>query len=112
MLAHAGRDPALGNTVGSSSVLRAEVVHAVRDEMALTLADVALRRTDLATGGHPGDAALDDCAALAAAELGWDDGRRAEERADLESVFPPWRRGPSPRVGEAGSPSIARATAR
>jgi glycerol-3-phosphate dehydrogenase len=69
-------------------VLRAEVVHAAREEMVETLADVVFRRTDLGTAGHPGDDALRECAALAAEELGWDDGRAARELADVRSAFP------------------------
>jgi glycerol-3-phosphate dehydrogenase len=69
-------------------VLRAEVVHAAREEMVETLADVVLRRTDLGTAGHPGEAALRECAALAAAELGWDDARAARELEDARSAFP------------------------
>ena len=64
----------------------AEVVNAVRDEMATRLADVVFRRTDLATGGHPGEA-LAEAADLAAQELGWDERRRADELADVERRF-------------------------
>ena len=71
--------PELGETLGSSPVIAAEVVHAVREEMAMTMADVALRRTDLATGGDPGEAALGACAAVMARECGWDQARMREE---------------------------------
>ncbi len=67
-----------------STTLKAEVLHAIREEMAMTLADVAFRRTDLATGGHPGAAALEAAAALAGRELGWDDSRRRAEIAAVE----------------------------
>lgn len=68
-----------------TDVTRAEILHAVRREMALTLADVALRRTDLAAGGHPGDEAVRAAAAIMAAELNWDDRRVEAEVAALES---------------------------
>jgi glycerol-3-phosphate dehydrogenase len=51
--------------------------------MARKLGDVVFRRTDLGTGGHPGDDALRTCADLMADELGWD-GRRI--RCELEAV--------------------------
>ncbi|MCP4006527.1 MAG: glycerol-3-phosphate dehydrogenase/oxidase [bacterium] len=70
-----------------SETLRAEVVHAVREEMAQRLSDVAFRRTDLATAGDPGAAALNMAAGLMAEELGWETGRLQKEleetRAEL-----------------------------
>ena len=65
----------------------AEVRHAVREEMALSLADVVLRRTPLGTMGHPGRAALEACARVAGAELGWDEPRRAREIALVENEY-------------------------
>ncbi len=70
-----------------STTFRAEIVHAIRDEMAVRLADIVFRRTDLATGGHPGPAALQEAAALASRELGWDDARRRGEIAEVERRF-------------------------
>ena len=59
--------------------LAAEILHAVREEMALSLADIVLRRTPLGTFGHPGRAALEACATIAGVELAWDAARRARE---------------------------------
>jgi glycerol-3-phosphate dehydrogenase len=61
----------------------AQVIHAVRREMAHTLADIALRRTPLAMLGPPPDAALRRCAAIAGELLGWDEARRAREIDDV-----------------------------
>ncbi len=80
--------PALGARLDGSHVCGAEVVYAVRAEMARTLEDVVLRRTDLGTGGDPGDAALDAAAALAASELGWSAERKAEELRRVRRHFP------------------------
>ena len=77
----------LSRPIVGSTTLRAEVVNAVRDEMATRLSDVVFRRTDLATGGHPGAAALAEAADLVAQELRWDERRRAEEVAGVESRF-------------------------
>ena len=64
--------PDLAKTVShTSAVLRAQVVHTVRNEMALTLDDVVLRRTELASTGHPGAKALQAVAQLMADDLGW-----------------------------------------
>jgi glycerol-3-phosphate dehydrogenase len=87
VLALAEADPRLRQPLGDSSVLAAEVVHAVRREMACTLADVVLRRTDLGTAQDPGRAALEMCATLVAHEKGWDKQRRLRELADLRHFF-------------------------
>lgn len=68
--------------------IRAMVRHAAREEMALRLADVVFRRTGLGTIGHPGEDCLRDCAAIMAAELGWDERRTAEEIAATRAGFP------------------------
>jgi glycerol-3-phosphate dehydrogenase len=70
-------------TVAGSETLAVEVVYAVRHEMARTLGDCVLRRTDLATAGHPGEPTLAACADLMAGELGWDAARVASEIADV-----------------------------
>jgi len=81
-------EPGLLERLDGSSVIKAEVVHAVRGEMALKLSDVVLRRTDLGTAGHPGDTALRECAAVMAGELGWDKARVEDELTEVESVYP------------------------
>jgi glycerol-3-phosphate dehydrogenase len=67
-----------------TDVTRAEVLYAVRAELAMTLGDVVLRRTDLAAGGHPGDEPLRAAAAVMAGELGWSEPRTADEIAAVE----------------------------
>ncbi len=62
----------------------AQVIHAVQSEMALTLADIALRRTPLAMLGPPAPGPLRRCADLAGELLGWDPTRRERE---IEDVF-------------------------
>jgi glycerol-3-phosphate dehydrogenase len=72
-----------------SPVLRAEVRHAVRAEMAIHLDDVVLRRTDLGTRGRPRPEVLGAVADSMASELGWDDKRRAAEVARVERAYRP-----------------------
>jgi glycerol-3-phosphate dehydrogenase len=67
-----------------TDVTRAEILYAVRSEMAITLADVALRRTDLAAGGHPGAPALRAAANIMAGELTWSEEHASNEIRDLE----------------------------
>jgi glycerol-3-phosphate dehydrogenase len=84
------RERALGELLpGSKDVLKAEVVHAVREEMACRLKDVVMRRTDLGSLGHPGEEALRACAGLMAAELGWDEARKREEVTEAKRLFVP-----------------------
>ena len=71
----------------SDAIVGAEIVHAVREEMALHLDDVVLRRTELGTLGHPGARALQACAAIMAAELGWGAERTADELQRVEACF-------------------------
>jgi glycerol-3-phosphate dehydrogenase len=59
--------------------IAAQVVYAIRQEMALTLNDILLRRTGLGTLGDPGDSVVNKVADLAAKELGWDSDRKARE---------------------------------
>jgi glycerol-3-phosphate dehydrogenase len=71
-----------------TDVIKAEIVHAVREEAALGLADVVFRRTDLATGHLPARNVLQDCASTMADELGWDQTRVEEEVDDTIRQFP------------------------
>jgi glycerol-3-phosphate dehydrogenase len=78
-------DPALARPLADGlSEVAAQVVHAVRAEMAVALEDVVFRRTGLGTLGHPGDAALAEVARLMGALLGWD---RAERIAQVDWVL-------------------------
>ncbi len=68
--------------------IEAEVVFAVKHEMARQLADVVFRRTGLGTLGHPGDACLRRCAAIMAPRLGWTDTARDEQIRKTHAQFP------------------------
>jgi glycerol-3-phosphate dehydrogenase len=104
-LAEQRRD--LAETVSHTSpVLKAQIVHAVRNEMALTLDDIVFRRTELATAGHPGSEDLQSAAALMAEELGWDAQTIGREVAATERSL--GRAHARPRVGgtAVGKPRI------
>jgi glycerol-3-phosphate dehydrogenase len=83
----AASDPARLQTVGATTVVQAEVVHAVREEMAIKLGDVVFRRTDLATGRPPSEAELATCARLMAGELGWSDAQVEVETAAVRRTL-------------------------
>lgn len=72
----------------NSPVLKAEIIQAVRQEMAQTLADVAYRRTPLGTVEPLDNQSLRMCALLMAAELGWDQAKCEQEIAAVSTPFP------------------------
>lgn len=65
----------------------AEVLHAVREEMAQTLRDVVLRRTELGTLAYPGDRAIKRCARIMARELGWDKQKTTNEIDEVKRMY-------------------------
>ncbi|MGH9408121.1 MAG: FAD-dependent oxidoreductase, partial [Vicinamibacterales bacterium] len=65
----------------------AEVIYAIREEMALTLVDVVVRRTELGAMAHPSDAVVAGAAGIAADELGWDAERRGREVAQVRDFY-------------------------
>ena len=80
--------PDLGPPVDAGvATLGAEVVHVIRSEMAVRLADIVTRRTGLGSAGRPSPQAVAACARIAAAELGWDDARTADEVAAVERAY-------------------------
>lgn len=80
--------PDLAERVGvGCPVIKAEIVHAVREEMAVALSDAVLRRTALAHTGDPGDEVAAACAGVMARELGWTTDRIARERDALRAAF-------------------------
>jgi glycerol-3-phosphate dehydrogenase len=84
ILAFAERQSALKRCLPGSNVSHAEVIYAVREEMAHRMADIVFRRTDLGTDGHPGSSALDEVQELMRRECSWSEQRTAQERAAVE----------------------------
>jgi glycerol-3-phosphate dehydrogenase len=80
-------NPELEESLSSCGDIAAQVLNATREEMALTLDDVVMRRTGIGQLGHPGAAAIDHVAAMMALELGWSDDRRVQEIAAVERNF-------------------------
>ena len=70
-----------------SPVIGAELVWAVRKEMAVTLADAAVRRTPLAAMGCPPADALSSAAAIVGDELNWSEERRRQEAAAVSRAL-------------------------
>ena len=105
----ADADPALRRCVPDTHVTLAEVACAVRDEMAQTLSDIVFRRTELGTGGHPGEAALKDVATFMQQLRGWTakrtDGRTSHGGRAVRAL-PRRSRAPAPHRLRRKSPTI------
>ena len=74
-------DPPLPVTV-------AEVQHAVQYEMALTLADVVGRRTELGATGLPSIATLQKCASVMSREFQWSAEHQQQEINSVIQTYP------------------------
>jgi glycerol-3-phosphate dehydrogenase len=84
-LAH--EDKALSETLNEDGEIMAQVVYAVRDEMARTLADIVMRRTGIGTLGNPGENVLRKVARVAAKELQWSPERIKKEISDTVKLL-------------------------
>jgi len=87
MLETAGNRPDLLAPIGTTGDIGAQVLFAMREEMAMTLGDVVLRRTGIGQLGDPGVEALAKTADLMASELGWDGARRQREIDAVARTF-------------------------
>ena len=54
---------------GDSPAIKAQILHAIREEMACTLEDIVYRRTELGASGEPDEASVNTCADIIAREL-------------------------------------------
>lgn len=77
----------LSTDTQSLAVLKAEVIYAVREEMAQKLSDVVFRRTELGSAGYPGDRYLQLCAEIMSTELGWSRTRIQQELQEVNDVY-------------------------
>lgn len=80
-------NPQWAEVIPNTSILAVEVIYAIRDEMATSLADVVLRRTDLASLEYPGEDKLRSCADLMAQELGWSESRIQAEIHEVSQAY-------------------------
>jgi glycerol-3-phosphate dehydrogenase len=70
-----------------AAVVKAEILHGIRDEMACKLTDIVFRRTDLGSAGHPGADTLQLCADVMSAEMRWGSRRTRDELDETASAF-------------------------
>lgn len=87
VMAIAKGDAALRQPLSLSGDIGAQVLFAVREEMAASLEDVVMRRTGIGQIGAPSPASLATAATLMAGELGWNRARKDAEIASLAPIF-------------------------
>lgn len=68
-------------------LIKAEILYCVREEMAVKLSDLVLRRTDCGTTGCPSREELVTVGSIMAAELGWDEERLNREIDQLLDFY-------------------------
>jgi len=85
VLKYIKEDSSLAEPIENSMTIRAEIIHAVREEMAVKLGDVIYRRTDIGTGEYPHENAVRVCAELMGKELGWSEQQIQREIEELRS---------------------------
>lgn len=86
-LSYLSENPDWADVIPGSPILKVEIIHAIRDEMAASLSDVVLRRTDLASLEYPGEDVLRLCAEIMAKELGWSESRILAEIAEVSKAY-------------------------
>jgi glycerol-3-phosphate dehydrogenase len=69
------------------STVGAEIIYTIRNEMAVRLSDIIIRRTGLGASDRPDDEAIRAAAKIAAAELQWDADRTASEIASVQRFY-------------------------
>ena len=86
------RKPVLNRCIDAEqTVLAAEVVFGIRDEMARTLSDLVYRRLMLGLNADQGRPHYNKIAAIAAAELAWDERRMTDELNALQQYSDSFR---------------------
>jgi glycerol-3-phosphate dehydrogenase len=83
----ARQDKRLAEILNDDGEILAQVVYAIKNEMAVTLKDILFRRTGIGTLGNPGKTVLEKVADIAANELGWSADRKKKEILEVEKTF-------------------------
>jgi len=90
VVAYAKHEPEWGLPLTDDSpLLRCEVLHAIRAEMAVKLADVIFRRTEMGTAACQPRSHVEAVAQIMAEELGWNQKRRENEIDEVLVSYSP-----------------------
>lgn len=80
-------DMRFAEVVTHDGEILAEVVYAIRHEMAITLNDILFRRTGIGTLGFPGDEVFSKVVNLTSELLNWDEEKKQNEIQKAKQVF-------------------------
>jgi len=83
----ARQDRSLAEPLNDDGEIIAQVLYAIRQEMALTLKDILVRRTGIGTLGNPGYEDIVRIANMTAKELNWDSVREQREINEVREHF-------------------------
>ncbi|MCB0753900.1 MAG: hypothetical protein KDC52_20685, partial [Ignavibacteriae bacterium] len=67
--------------------IKAQIIYSIKNEMAVKLTDIFLRRIGLGTLKKPGDKEILSIVELMAKELNWDNNKIESEISELKSVY-------------------------
>jgi len=87
MLEISAENPNLAEILNEDGETLAQVVYAIRYEMAKNLPDIMLRRTGLALLGNPGKEIIEKIANIAAKELSWEPEKVQAEIQKMEAIL-------------------------
>jgi glycerol-3-phosphate dehydrogenase len=80
-------EPELKKNIEGTNKLKSEIIYAIRNEMAVKLSDIIVRRTDIGTSKFPGDLTIDQCSKIMGKELLWTDNKILEEANQVKKMF-------------------------
>jgi glycerol-3-phosphate dehydrogenase len=80
----AQNDYQLRKSISGSDLIKCEVIHAIRSEMAVSLEDFIQRRSELSDSVEIEHGVLEECSKIFALEFGWDETRRISELLGLQ----------------------------
>lgn len=83
----AKKNPDLTRKIADSDVCAAEIIYGIEFEMAHSLADVILRRTEMGSLERPSEQTIEDCATIMSKELDWDEQTREKNISELNSYY-------------------------
>jgi glycerol-3-phosphate dehydrogenase len=87
VLKYVQEDPSWADTVEDTLTIKAEIIHAVREEMAIKLGDVIFRRTDIGTGEYPSENTARVSAEIMGSQMGWDENQIQREIDELRNCL-------------------------
>jgi glycerol-3-phosphate dehydrogenase len=79
VISYIHKSPKLSKILPNSCIIAAQIVYSAREELAETLSDIILRRTDLGSMGYPSEETIQACLDIMAAEKGWDEEKKLQE---------------------------------